>query len=104
MSAETKKLNTTPDDIDLLLLIERVLLFFRKYKWIFVIAVVLGLLAGTVMYRILPNIYRSRLILHSFILTNQEQIQLVENWNDLLQKKEYATLASALNCNENILH
>jgi uncharacterized protein involved in exopolysaccharide biosynthesis len=103
MSATSKNTDTISDDIDLLLLIERFLFFFRKYRWVFVIAVVLGIGAGIFMYRSLPHIYRSRLVLHSYILTNPEQIQLVANWNELLQKKEYPALAAALNCPENIL-
>ena len=101
---ETKNINTTPDDIDLLLLIERALLFFKRYKWVFVIAIILGILSGVLMYRMLPYIYKSRLVVHSYILTNPEQIQLVGNWNELLQKKEYAALATDLNCGETILH
>jgi hypothetical protein len=104
MSADTKNINTIQDDIDLLLLIERGLSFFRKYKWIFIVALVLGLLSGFVMYLILPNVFKSRLIVHSFILTNQEQIQLVDNWNELLQKEEYTTLTADFNCSEKILH
>jgi hypothetical protein len=104
MSADSKNTTTTPEDIDLLLLVERSLLFFRKYKWVFVIAVVLGLSSGFFIYRSLGKIYTSRLLVHSFILTNPEQIQVVENWNELLQKKEYEALAAAFNCRENIFY
>jgi hypothetical protein len=103
MSADSKNTNTTPDDIDLLLLIERCMLFFRKYKWAFIIAIVAGLSLGIFAYSALPKIYQSRLIIHSFTLTNQEQIQIMENWNALLKKKEYAVLAANLNCREHIL-
>jgi hypothetical protein len=102
MSADSKTTNSASDDIDLLLLIERGLLFFRKYKWIFIIAILLGVGSGIFVYRSLGKIYSSRMVVHPFILTNQEQIQIVENWNDLLGKREYAALAAAFNCPENI--
>jgi hypothetical protein len=102
MTVDTKKPDSAPDDIDLLLLLERSLLFFKKYRWVFIIAIVTGISAGIFMYSYLPNIYKSRLIVHSFLLTNQEEIQIVANWNELLKKKEYAELAGAFNCPENI--
>ena len=102
MNLESKETSRSPDDIDLLLLVERVMLFFRRYFWIFLVAAILGLAVGCFMYKSLPNIYRSRLVVHSYVLTNPEQIQIVAGWNELLQKKEYATLAEKLNCPENI--
>ena len=104
MSEETKNQVTPSDDIDILLLIERVILFFRKYKWVFIIAIVAGLITGISFYRSLPNVYKSRLIAHSFLLTNQEEIQIIENWSELLGKHEYAALAAIFNCPEKILY
>jgi hypothetical protein len=43
------------------------------------------------------------MIVHSFFLTNQEEIQIVNNWNDLLKKKEYDPLIKALHCSEDLL-
>lgn len=103
MSAETKNTNATADDIDLLLLFERILIFLRKYKWIFLIASALGLVSGIFVYRALPTVYSSRLVAHSFLLTNQEHIKIIENWNDLLRKKEYSELSASLNCPETLL-
>ncbi|MES1224804.1 MAG: hypothetical protein ABUT20_55450, partial [Bacteroidota bacterium] len=93
MSTDTKSPDTQSEDIDLLLLIERVILFFRKFKWVFIIAVILGISAGLFIYRLLPTVYKSRLIVHSFILTNQEEIGIADNWNQLLKKKEYTALS-----------
>lgn len=104
MSGNPKSRSLQTDDIDLLLLLERSILFFKKYKWIFLIAILLGLLLGFLRYRSLPNVYKSRLVLHSFILTNQNDIEIVANWNALLKSKGYAELATAFNCREDILH
>ncbi len=104
MSGNPKSLSFPSDDIDLLVLLERSILFFKKYKWVFITAIVLGLLLGFLRYRSLPNVYKSRLILQSFILTNQNSIQIADNWNALLKSGAYAELAAAFNCREDILH
>lgn len=104
MHAGEQKTGTASDDIDLLLLLERCILFFRRYKWVFIIAVMAGLAVGTFFYLSLPKVYKSRLIVHSFLLTNQEEIQIVDNWNDLLKKKEYTILAAAFHCRESLLY
>jgi hypothetical protein len=104
MNAGEKNLKSASEDIDLLLLIERCVLFFRKYKWTFIIATIAGVVLGTGFYFSLSKVYKSRLIAHSFMLTNQEEIEIVDNWNELLKKKEYTALASAFHCPENILH
>jgi len=104
MTEETKTEPAVSDDIDLLLLIERVVLFFKKYKWAFIVAIIAGIASGLYFYRSQPKIYTSRLIAHSFLLTNQEEIQIIDTWNQLLGKQEYTSLAGLFNCNENILY
>jgi hypothetical protein len=43
------------------------------------------------------------MILHSFTLSNQDYIQIIDNWNTLLKKKEYALLAISFEMPENVL-
>jgi len=88
------------DDIDLLTLVERTILFFKKYFWAFVLAAVLGVTLGIMSYRKIPVVYQSRLIAHSAVLTNQENIQIIDTWNSLLKKREYGEVAKAFNCPE----
>jgi len=104
MSGDIKNPDTTSDDIDLLLFIERNILFFKKYKWIFILAGILGLAFGILGYRSVPKTYKSRMLVHSYILSNEEEIQIINNWNDLLKKGEYPVLAAIFHCRENILY
>ena len=104
MSPDYKNTNTIPEDIDLLLLVERSIEFFRKYKWVFLIAAFFGIALGLFGYFKITKTYKSKLILHSFILSNQEQIEIISNWGNLLKKKEYGELAAAFNCDDKILH
>ena len=46
MSGDSKNLNLQRDDIDLMVLLERGISFFKKYKWLFLTAIILGLLLG----------------------------------------------------------
>lgn len=104
MTVDQQKLHNPPeDDIDLLLLIEKGILFFRKYKWIYIIAIALGILSGFFVYKKLAKIYTSDMVVHSFLLTNQEQIQITENWSHLLGNDEFAEMARIFNCDETIL-
>jgi hypothetical protein len=91
------------DDIDLIALLERSISFFKKYKWIFFAAIVIGLLLGFIRYRSLPVAYKSRLILQSTILSNQNNIQIVTYWNTLLKNRQYDYLAGIFMCKKDIL-
>lgn len=95
MSTTTTHTATSSDDIDLLALIERTILFFRKYKWIFFIAIILGLGLGYLNWVRLPKVYKSRMILHSFTLSNLDYMQVIDNWNSLLKKNEHNVLAES---------
>ena len=91
------------DNIDLLLLIERAIGFFKKYRRLFIIALVMGCSVGFTIYRSIPDTFTSRMVIRPFQLANQEEILIINNWNELLTKKEHATLATILNCDKKIL-
>jgi hypothetical protein len=97
MNATTQKNSPATEDIDLLLLAERSVSFFRKYKWFFIAGLTIGLLAGFLLWRSKPKVYQSRMIIHSFTLSNEDYIQVVDNFNRLLQKGEHDQLAALFN-------
>ncbi len=103
MNTNSNNPGNPPEDIDLLALIERTVLFFRKYKWIFLVAVILGLGGGFLTWLKLPRVYKSRMILHSFTLSNQDYIEVVNNWNSLLGKGDMEILASSFGIPRDVL-
>ncbi len=103
MSTETKASHQHPEDIDLFLLIERSILFFKRFKWVFGIAILAGLAFGFLNWKRLPKVYRSRLILHSYTLSNLDQMQVIDNWNSLLKRRERHSLSVELECDEAML-
>ncbi len=96
MNTTADRLNQPSDDIDLLLLAERTLLFFRRYKWLYLSAVLIGILLGFLTWRSMPKVYKSRLILHSFTLSNLDYIHVINNWNSLLKSGEHELLSQSL--------
>ena len=100
---DQRKADLKRDDIDLLALLERGLSFFSRYKWLFIIAIATGLLLGYLRYSSLPTLYKSRLVLQSTQLTNQNNIQIIANWNNLLKSHDHDILASKLNCKPELL-
>jgi hypothetical protein len=102
MIEEKTKPTAGSDEIDLWLLLERCLLFFGKYKWIFLAAFLLGLGAGFLTYARLPKVYKSRMVIQSTTLSNPNAIQIIDNWNKLLRSGEHETLAAQLNCDRQL--
>ena len=98
-----KAQNTASDDIDLINIVERAFLFFRRYRVAFIIAIVAGIALGCFRYYTSGKIYKSRLILHSSFLTNLEEIEIITYWNELLKRDEYKALAQSFNCDEILL-
>jgi len=103
MSGDSKNWQTQPDDIDLFALFERSLLFFKRNRWILLTGTLLGVLVGFLKYSSLPTIYKSRMIVSSSLLSNQNYIQIAANWNALLKSGDHATLAVLFNTHDNVL-
>lgn len=91
------------DDIDLLGLLERVYLYLRRFTAIFLVAIIIGIALGCAAYFLSTKIYESKLILHSSSLTNQEELEIIDYWDQLLQRHEYKIMAPILNCDEALL-
>jgi len=89
--------NVYHDDIDLLTLLGRAMTFIRNYRWLFLTSLCLGLILGLLRYKSMPDLYKSRLVLQSNLLANQNYIQIVTNWNALLKTGGHAELACILN-------
>ncbi len=96
MNTTADRSNQPSDDIDLLLLAEKTILFFRRYKWLYGSSVLIGLLLGFLTCLNMPKVYKSRLILHSFTLSNLDYIHVINNWNSLLKGGEHKLLSISL--------
>ena len=103
MSTPQSQQETGNDELSLVNLLENIFSFFRRFGWLIAISTFIGLLLGYVLYKTAPKQYASTLLLHSFTLANAEQINIIQNWNQLLKDKEYDLLAKRLNCSPQML-
>jgi hypothetical protein len=93
----------SPDELDLTELLVKFISFLRSSGKIILGFGLLGVLIGTLLYITSPNQYFSKLVLHSFILTNQEHIQIIGSMSELLKNKEYTELGRRMNCEPEML-
>ncbi len=82
----------------------QLLSFLKAYGWILLIITFIGSGAGVLSWFTRPPLYSSRLILHSVTITNQEQIEIIDNWKSLISKGERAQVARMMNVPEQVLH
>jgi hypothetical protein len=91
------------DDVDLIGLVERASRYFRKYGGLYIAAIIAGVGLGILFSFVVRKEYRSQMILHSSYLTNPEQIQIVDNWSELLKRHEYDALAEIFHCRQEVV-
>ena len=94
---------SSPDELDLIVVVERMVAFFNRFFYILIIFPTIGIIAAFLLFLSTQRKYTSELVLHSYILTNLENIQIIENWRTLLRKKEYNTLAGIWNSNPDLV-
>ena len=98
-----------PDELDLLQLLRNGLSFIRTFRAILFTSIALGFSLGFFLYISSPKQLSTRMILRPWflnqtgLLSNQEEIQIIENWKDLLAKGETNQLATTLNCDEQVI-
>ena len=97
MTENVQYIQDRPDELELIALIERGVNFLRRFGLVIIIFSIVGLGLGLLLYTLSPKLYSSTLFLHSVILTNEEEIAIIDNWADLLKKGERPTVARALN-------
>ncbi len=103
MAEMRKQVEINNDEIDLIHVLERILRFLSTYKKELIITAITGMICGYTIYRTLPKSYGSTLILHSQVLTNSEEIEIIESWNNLLKNREYSVLSRNLHCTDALL-
>ncbi|HMH24187.1 MAG TPA: hypothetical protein VK563_20530 [Puia sp.] len=90
--------NDRTDDLDLFSLLLKGMFYSKKYGKLIIATSLVGIFCGVVIYSALPKTYSSKLVLETTVLTNTEEIELINNWDDLLNKDGYGTLARNFNC------
>lgn len=92
-----------PDELDIVNLIGKIVSFIQRFKIILFLSLLAGLSFGLYLYFNSPRQFTTRLVVHSMFLSNQEEIEIVDNWKDLLRRGEKKQLASLMNCDVNVI-
>jgi uncharacterized protein involved in exopolysaccharide biosynthesis len=100
---QVKLIPTPADELDLSTLFQQLTTFLRQYGKLLLVVALTGLLAGFVRYLKTPNLYTSSLVLQPTILTEPEQMAVINNWCALIQKKERPILAKQFNIDITLL-
>jgi hypothetical protein len=97
------------DELDLVNLIQKAVSFVYRFRIILITSLLTGLALGLYFYYSSPRQYSTRLIVRPWsqnqtgFLSNQEEIEIVNNWKELLVKGEKDQLANIINCDVNII-
>ncbi len=94
---QVKLIPAPADELDISALFKQATSFLRQYGKLLLIVALVGLLAGFARYLKTPNLYTSSLVLQPTILTEPEQMAVINNWSMLIQKKERPILAKQFN-------
>jgi prefoldin subunit 5 len=100
---QVKLIQHPSDELDVMALFRNALLFFSHYGKLLLIVAFTGLLAGALRFWITPNIYSSSMVVQPVLLSDPEQMALIDNWSALLKKKELSLLADQLQVNKPLL-
>ena len=95
--------NKPQDELDLINLIQKTISFIDTFKFVFIGCLAAGLALAFYLYYSSPMQYSTRLMAHSLLLSNQDEIEIIENWKDLLAKGEKSQLASMMNCDVSVI-
>jgi hypothetical protein len=91
------------DDIDLIVVLERISRFLSGNKKNLILTAVAGMICGLVIYYTLPKSYSSTMIVRTQVLSSTEEIEIVSSWNGLHSNGEYGVLSRTLNCSQQLL-
>jgi hypothetical protein len=100
---QVKLVATPTDELDISALFQQATSFLRQYGKLLLVVALVGLLAGFIRYWKTPDLYTSSIVLQPTILTEPEQIAVISNWCELIQKKERRLLAKQFNVDISLL-
>ena len=100
---QVKLVQHPADELDVVALLKNALAFFSHYGKLLLIVAFAGMLAGGIRFYTTPNLYSSSLVLKPTLLSDPEQLELINSWSVLLKKKELPVLAREFHVKESLL-
>jgi hypothetical protein len=84
-------------------LFKNALSFFSHYGKLLLIVAFTGLLAGALRFKFTPNLYSSTMVIQPAMLSDPEQMALIDHWSTLLKKRERPELAQQFHVDVKLL-
>lgn len=103
MMKQIKIVEQSSDDLDATVLLQKAVHFFSHYGKLLLAVALGGMLIGLLRFWFSPYTYSSSLVLQPTMLSDPEQIELINNWSMLLKKKEFTGLATQFNTDVSML-
>jgi len=94
---------TPSDEMDLSELLRRLIDYFRINGRIFLLTCGLCVAVSALLYKLLPRTYAVNMVMESSVLSAREQVEIISNWDDLLNKNGYPILARIFNCSPDLI-
>ena len=88
------------DDLDMVPVMLKAIVFFRRFGKGIMIASLLGMIVGGFLYYMLPRGYKAKSVFQSSILSNAQGLRVVNDWADLLSKTNQRLAAQVFNMTE----
>lgn len=100
---QVKLIQQPADELDVMAVLKNALSFFSQYGKLLLIVAFAGMLAGGIRFFTTPNLYSSSLVLKPTLLSDPEQLELINSWAALLKKRELPVLAAEFQVEETLL-
>ena len=100
---QVKLVQHPSDELDVMALFKNARLFFSHYGKLLLLVAFTGLLAGALRFRFTPNLYSSTLVIQPTLLSDPEQMALIENWSSMLKKRELPVLTQQFHVDVSLL-
>jgi hypothetical protein len=90
---QVKLVQHPSDEMDVAALFQNAFHFLRQYGKLLLVVALTGIFVGALRFLTTPNLFASSMVLKPIILSDPEQMALIDNWSTLLKKKEWPVLA-----------
>jgi hypothetical protein len=100
---QVKLVQHPSDELDVMALFKNALSFFSHYGKLLLIVAFTGLLAGALRFKFTPNLYSSTMVIQPAMLSDPEQMALIDHWSTLLKKRERPELAQQFHVDVKLL-
>jgi hypothetical protein len=88
------------DDLDMVPVMLKAIVFFRRFGKKIIVAGLVGMIVGGFLYYLMPRDYKATMVLQSPVLSNAQGLRVINGWGALLSKSSRAVAAQLFKMRE----